>query len=238
MGIVELYVIIISTLSLAFSLLVYFGIYPKRIQSLVISFVRFMRLHPQIIITIFLILILVNLSILGFKAGYFSGILTGVISGITGALTATLVGFLMRLTTGKKVASTHTQLLAVMASRFHSISELRDGAKIVPSTYGPPLQWLQTALATYGISFVPVYVVTNELFMALKLETVDAVLIIKHPSVPLEGLIASGEVRLLPWSKPALEAVTRAFPTGTRPAVLPPNTYEGQPEDIQGYASY
>ena len=235
---IELYVIIISTLSLAFSLLVYFGIYPKRIQSLVVSFVRFMRMHPQIILAIFLILILVNLFILGFKAGYFSGILTGVISGITGALTATLVGFLMRLTTGKKATSTQTQLLAVMVSRFHNISDLGGEAKIAASTFGPSIEWLQTALATYGMSFVPTYVPMNELFMALKVGVVDAVLIMKHPSAPLERFIASGEVRLLPWSKPALEAVTRAFPTGTRPAVLPPNTYEGQPEDIQGYASY
>jgi hypothetical protein len=238
MGIVELYVIIISTLSLAFSLLVYFGIYPKRIRSLVISFVRFMRLHPQIIITIFLILILVNLFILGFKAGYFSGILTGVISGITGALTATLISFLIRLTTGKKATSTHTQLLAVIAARFHSISELKDGAKIVPSTYGPSLQWLQTALAAYGISFGPVYVPTNELFMALKVGVVDAVLITNHPLDIMKASIKSGEIRLLPWSRSAQEAVTRAFPTETRLAVLPANTYDGQQGDIQGYAPY
>lgn len=234
----ELYVIIISTISLLFSLLVYFGIYPRRIQSLVVSFVRFMRLHPQIIIVFFLILILSNLFILGFKAGYFSGILTGVISGITGALTATLIGFLMRLTIGKKVTSTQTQLLAVMASRFHSVSDLRDGARIVTSSYGPSLQWLERALATYSKSFRPVLVAMPERFEALKRRVVDAVLVTKHPSTPLEGPIASGEVQLLPWSVEAVKAVTEAFPTATRLAVLPLNTYEGQSGEIHGYAPY
>ena len=73
---------------------------------------------------------------------------------------------------------------------------------------------------------------------ALEKGVVDAVLITKHPLDIMKVPIESGEVRLLPWSKSALEAVTRAFPTETRLTVLPLNTYDGQQEDIQGYASY
>ncbi len=238
MELIELYVIIISTISLLFSLLVYFGMHPGRIQSLVVSFVRFMRLHPQIIIATFLVLILVNLLIIGFKVGYFSRILTGVIGLITGLLIAILSNFVIQLTIGKRIVSIHTQLLAVMDPRFQSVTDLVDGAKIVTPTYGPALHWLQTALATYGKTFVPIVVANPEVCEALKRRVVDAVLVTKHPSVPLEALIGSGQIRLLHWSTEVVKAVTKAFPTATRLAVLPSDTYVGQPEDIQGYAPY
>lgn len=238
MGIVELYVIIISTLGLVFSLLVYFGMHPRRIQSLVASFVRFMRLHPPTIIATFLTLILINLLLIGFQVGYFSNILTGIIGGITGLLVAILFNYLMRLTLRRRVNSTNTQLLAVMSSRFHSVADIVDGAKIATSTFGPSIEWLQTALAVDGISFVPVVVAAPELFLALERGVVDAVLVTKHPFSHLQKSISSAQVRFLPWSKQAVKEVTKVFPTATRLAVLPSNTYERQPEDIQGYAPY
>jgi hypothetical protein len=238
MGIVELYVTIISTLSLVFSLLVYFGMHPRRIKLLLTGFARFMRLYPQVIIVTFLILILVNILIIGFKVGYFSNILTGIIGGITGLLVGILSNFLLGLTIRRRVKSKNTHLLAVMASRFRNVVDMPRGAKIASATVGSHIAWLQTALDSYGISFNPVFIPTNELFLALKLGVVDAVLITKHPLDIMKACIESGEIRLLPWSGSAQEAVTRAFPTETRLTVLAANTYDGQQGDIQGYASY
>jgi len=130
--------------------------------------------------------------------------------------------------------SLDTHLLAVMASSFDSIADL-NGAKIVPSSFGPYLQWMQTALATYGISFVPVYVAPVDQLEALRRGAVDAVLVTHHPSPYLEAPIASGEIRLLSWSAQAVKAVTETYPE-TRMTRLPPNTYQGHTETLLGYA--
>lgn len=136
---------------------------------------------------------------------------------------------------GNIPTSSHTQLLTVMSTSFDSITDL-NGAKIVTPGSGPYLQWLQTALATYGISFVHVVVPTTERLTALRIGVVDAVLVTYHPSPYLEEPIASGEVYLLPWSVQAVEAVTEVYPGTTMAAQLPPNTYEGQTGSILGYA--
>ena len=134
--------------------------------------------------------------------------------------------------------SLHTHLLAVTDSRFHGIADLGHSLKIAVSISDSSPQWLQTALATYGISFVPILVPLSERFEALRRGVVDAILVTQHPSTHLKEHIVKDEIRLLPWSKPAIEAVTRAFPTSARVSVLPSNTYEGQYEEIQGYAPY
>lgn len=136
-----------------------------------------------------------------------------------------------------KVATTQTQLLAVMSSRFHSISDLRRGAKIAISE-DQPLLWMQTALATYNISFMPIMVPKSDLFKAISMGILDAVLIGDHPSQVLKEAISSGKVRLLPWSNLAIETLIRDFPTAVRPSVLPQDTYTGQSESIQGYSPY
>lgn len=239
MGSIELYVIIASSLGLLLSLFTYFGMHPRRIQFLTVNFARFMQRRPRVIAVVLFAVILVNLIVLGFRIGQFSGILIGITSAVTGALIVILIEFAIRVTVGKVITSKDIQLLAVISSRFHGISELPDKVKIVTTSYGPPAQWLETALETYGTSFVPVIVAASEIFEALRRGVVDAVLIRGHPSTVLKEPVKSGMVRLLPWSYRSVEAVTKAFPTATRPARLPPNTYEGQSaEEIQGYAPY
>ncbi len=234
----ELYATILATLSFLIALFTYFGMHPRRIQLVAISFVKFMQRHPRIIVIVLFTLILVNLIVVAFRIGYFSGMLIGVISAITGALIALLGEFLiMRLTIGKEVASKDTQLLAVMASRFHGVSELPNNAKIV-TTFGAHAQWLQTALETYGVSFVAINLSPLDTLDALRRGMVDAALVRGHPLPVLKEPIKLGTLRLLPWSKQAVEAVTNVFPAATRPSKLPANTYEGQAEEIQGYAPY
>lgn len=231
MGAFNLYVIVSQAVALLLACLFYFGITPHRIQSLILKFVRFIRFHPQMIVML-LIIVIVNLGIITFKS-------VGLIRTL-GVVSSCLAILILASAFGKysikSVASSHTQLLAIIGS--HGISELHKQAKIVTHPYGPWLQWMQTALDTYGISFVPILVPASELVIALEKGVVDAVLVRDHPSAPLEESIASGKVRLLPWGEEAIEAVTKAFPTATRPAVLPANTYLGQPEKIQGYAPY
>ena len=240
MGPAELFAIIILLIfSLLCSLLVYFGMHPaRRIQLLFVRFVRLTQLYPPIIILLLLILIVVNLLVISFRVGYFPGMLTGAMSVITAFLIAILIIFARRVTIKKEDPSMHIQLLAVMTSGFHRVTDFVSGTKIGVLDYGPPLHWMQTALDTYGISFIPVIVYKGELFEVLKSGVVDAVLITEHTSPPLDEPFALGKLRLLPWSIEAVEAVTRAFPTVTRPAVLPLKTYVGQSKDIKGYASY
>ncbi len=234
----ELYAIIIASLGFLFTLFTYFGMHPHRVQLLAVSFIKLMQRNPRMIVVVLFALILANLIIIGLKIEHFSGILIGTIGAITGALIVTLVEFLIHLTIGKIIASRDTQLLAVIALRFHGVSELPNEAKIVIASYGAPAQWLQTALDTYRLSFVPVLVPMPEVFEALRRGVVDAVLVRGHPLPALKETVESGIVRLLPWSKQAIEAVTRTFPATTRPSKLPVNTYRGQTEDIQGYAPY
>lgn len=135
------------------------------------------------------------------------------------------------------VDSLHTRLLAVKNESFQTVGDLPNSAKIV--IYGgEEIQWMETALIASGItSSAYTYVPPPEWLMALTTGVVDAVLVRQHPSVPLEEAISSGEVRLLPWSIQAVEAVTTAYPEETIPALLPPDTYGGQSESILGYAA-
>lgn len=229
----DLYLVTSQSLAVLLALLFYFGITPRRIRSLIISLVRFSRFHPQIIVAL-LVIVIVNLVIVSFKSVGWVRIL-GVASSCL--IIVVLASTLVRYST-KRVPSPYTQLLAVVAVGFHGISELSNKAKIVIQPYGPWEQWLETALETYQISFVPIIVPRPEWLIALERGVIDAVLIREHPSGAVGESIASGKVRLLPWSEQAIEAVTKAFPTATRPAVLPSNTYPGQAETIQGYAPY
>jgi len=233
MGPLDLYVAISQTVAVLLTIFFFLGITRHRIQSLIVNFVRFIRFHPQIIVAVLLIVV-ANLIIISLKTIGWVRIL-GVASSCL--IIIVLASTLARYST-KRVPSPYTQLLAVVAVRFHGISELPNKAKIVTKPYRPWEQWLETALGTYGISFVPIIVARPEWLIALERGAVDAVLIREHPSSDLGTSIASGKVRLLPWSEQAVEAVTKAFPTVTRPAVLPSNTYPGQAEAVQGYAPY
>ncbi len=125
-------------------------------------------------------------------------------------------------------------LLAVLHSRYDSIADLPDKAKI-GTIYGQQEPRLKTALATYGTSFELFIIPSPEWYEALK-RPVDAVLVPSHPSLYLQEFIASGEVLLLPWSSKAVTAVIDAYPETTILARLPANTYEGQTKSILGYA--
>jgi len=140
-------------------------------------------------------------------------------------------------TTHIGVSSLHTRLIAVMAPSFQTIGDLPNSAKIVANYGVEELQWMETALVASGItSSWPVFIPSSEWFTALLTGVVDAVLVGEHPSVDLQEAISSGEVRLLPWSVAAVEAVTQAYPETTMSTYLPSNTYEGQSENILGYA--
>jgi len=123
-----------------------------------------------------------------------------------------------------------------MDPSFQTIGDLPNNAKIVPPRV-EELQWMETALVASGItSSQPIFVPSSEWLLALSTGVVDAVLVRQHPSVALQEAISSGEVRLLPWSVEAVEAVTEAYPATIVPAQLPANTYEGQTGYILGYA--
>ena len=136
---------------------------------------------------------------------------------------------------GSTPISLHTHFLAVMATRFDSIDDL-DESKIVTPISPTYIEWLQTALSSYGISFSHLYIPTSERLLALRIGVVDAVLVTYHPCSYLEQSIASGEIRLLPWSVRAVEAVVATYPEATTGAELPANTYAGQTRTIFGYA--
>ena len=238
MGPIEWYIVIISTIGFFLSVLTYFGMHPRRIQHFAINFARFMQSRPSILVVVLFAIPGANLILLFLRIEQLSGILVGITGAMTGTLIAVLILFVIRATVGKVVLSKNIQLLAVLASRFNDINELPDKAKVVTASFGPPAQWLEVAFEAYGMQFVPVVVAKSEILEGLRRGVIDAVLVGDHPSAVLKGPIESGMVRLLPWTNQAIEAVTRAFPTATRQARLPANTYEKQPNYIQGYAPY
>ena len=134
--------------------------------------------------------------------------------------------------------SKSTRLLAVLASRFHKLQELPAETKISLLSIDAQLPWLQTALGTHGISVVPIFIIKNELLLALRKGVIEAVLVSKHPLAELQDSIASNEIRLISCSKPALDAVIKNFPTTVRLSVLPPRTYTGQSQKFKGYIPY
>lgn len=239
MGIVELsFLIVLLTFSSLFSLLVYFGMTPNReIRSLVASLVGSMWLHPAVTIAVLLVFILGNLLIISFRASFSPPLLTAAMILSILLSIAVLANLVMRLTIRREIPSVHTNLLLVMASEVQSVSNLPNPIRIATSTLGPSLQWLQTALQTYDMSFTPVIVAETDLFEAFQRGIIDTALITEHASIFLDEAIALGKVRFLPWSLDAVVAVTKAFPTVTRAAVLPPNTYAEQTKAIRGYAS-
>lgn len=122
-----------------------------------------------------------------------------------------------------------------MSPKFDSVAKL-GGAKIGASQWdASELNWVKMALGAYGISFASVSIAAPDFYPALERGVIDAVLLTKHPSPYLQNDIASGKVRLLPWSEQAVGAVTKTYPE-TMFAVLPPNTYKGQTGSILGYA--
>jgi len=125
-------------------------------------------------------------------------------------------------------------LLAVLQSRYDSIADLPDKAKI-STIHGQQEPRLETALATYEKSFELLIIPGPELYDALK-RPIDAVLVKSHPSYYLQKYIPSSEVLLLPWNSKAVTAVIDAYPETTVLARLPANTYEGQTKSILGYA--
>ena len=133
-------------------------------------------------------------------------------------------------------AAITVHLLAVLHSRYDSIADLPDSAKIRITGYSQDEEWMKKALATYGTTVVPIYLSGSDWNEALEMEVIDAVLVTTHPSYYLQESIESGKVLLLPWSSKAVTEVTEAYPETTVLARLPSNTYEGQTKSILGYA--
>jgi len=129
--------------------------------------------------------------------------------------------------------SLNTHLLAVMPdSGYYDPADL-GGAKIglPPSEDTVWDDWAETALATYGISYDSFSLAWNETYAALSSGVVDAVLVYDHP---WEYLPSGDEVRFLPWSSEAIDAVVEQF--DAIPAYLPADTYPWQTEAVLGYA--
>ena len=130
--------------------------------------------------------------------------------------------------------SLDTHLLAVLPdSPYYSPADL-DSAKIGLSPYHSPWHdWTAAALATYGISYHPCTMVDwEETYEALSTNLLDAVVVWNHP---WEYLPSGSEVRFLPWSPDAINAVVSQFPDAFA-AQLPADTYSWQTDAIPGYA--
>lgn len=131
------------------------------------------------------------------------------------------------------VPSLETHLLAVMPDGYSSPADL-DGAKIrLPSSDSPWYGWAEVALDTYNITYEYYYVGWKDARAALMEGDCDAVLVPQHPPL-FEWIPGDEEVRFLPWSSEAIEAVVEQF--DAVPAYLPANTYPWQTEPVPGYA--
>jgi len=133
------------------------------------------------------------------------------------------------------VESNNTRLLVVLSSKYGSIDELNNPAKIGLRSVAE-IPWLQTALNSYGKESFPVLIPESDTYHALLRGVIDAVLVTTHPFSCLQTGIESGEFQLLPWSEEAVTAVVEAYPNVVIPARLPANTYAGQTDAILGYA--
>jgi hypothetical protein len=229
----DLYILVSQTVAILLTLLVFIGMTPQKMRTWIIAFVRFVRSHPQTIVVL-LVLVISNLIIITMNSVGYVRIL-GIIGNI---LAGVILAFSIGRYSTRRVSSLHTNVLAVLTDRFDSISELPTQTRIVTPPYGPWLEWMHTALETYQKSFVPVVVPRIEQLEALKRGVVDAILLKEHPSMEMDNFVASGRICILPWSKDAVERVVKSFPSAVRPSILPPNTYHGQPAEIQGYAPF
>jgi subtilisin family serine protease len=130
--------------------------------------------------------------------------------------------------------SLRTRLLVVMSPEINSIADLNKGT--IYAYRGENLDWLNTALSVYGITFKTYTTHPDEYLWLLEKGYADAVLVPIHPCPYLEDYIAKGTVRLLPWSPEAVNAVVDAYPQEVIATELAPYTYEGQTESVPGYA--
>jgi len=126
----------------------------------------------------------------------------------------------------------HTHLWAVMGP-FYTPADLNH-ARICLSS-DPYGEVAEAALGTYGIDYMRVYVPSSESFLALKTGVVDAVLVTEHPWDAVLADDFETEVRFLPWSQQAIEAVMEQF-SWVASAQLPANTYPWQIDPVPGYA--
>ena len=129
--------------------------------------------------------------------------------------------------------SLDTQLLAVMNNDIHSPADLNNAKLCLSGT--PYSDMAEVALDTYGIDYFKIMIPASDRFLALKKGIIDAVLVTEHP---WDAVVADGfqtEVKFLPWSQQAIEAVTQQF-SSVASTRLPSYTYPWQPYSIPGYA--
>lgn len=132
-------------------------------------------------------------------------------------------------------SSTGPVLLAVMPNApFYTPADFK-GVKI-GLCLGSDLNMLRVALDTYDIAYFTIFLPPNELLLALQRGVIDAALVTEHPWDVLEAEDFQTELRFLPWSTQAIEAVKKQFP-GATATQLPANTYPWQSESVPGYSS-
>ena len=129
--------------------------------------------------------------------------------------------------------SMQTQVIVAMPG-IDSITDL-DGKKLGMGT--TEFRYAEAALNIYNIECSTVAIPSQELWLALQREVVDAVLIANHPSSDLQAMIDSSGARILPWSSEAIQALIDQFPE-VAATVLPANTYHNQDRDIMGFTIY
>jgi predicted nucleic acid-binding Zn finger protein len=127
-------------------------------------------------------------------------------------------------------------LLAVMPNTpIYTPSDLIRGTK-VGLCLGSDLEMLKAALDTYDIPYSPIFLPPGELLLALQSGVIDVALVTEHPWDILVAEDFQTELRFLPWSNEAIEAMTQQFPQAVA-AELPANTYPWQSESVPGYSS-
>ena len=126
-----------------------------------------------------------------------------------------------------KFYSYKTQLI-IARSSINTVEDL-NGGKI--SVIGEA-SWDCAVVAQkiHGITCTRTTISSSEIYTALKMGVIDAVLVAGHPS-----MFVPEDVNVLQWRYDAIQAVMKAFPNMVA-TVLPAKTYSGQGADIYGYA--